>query len=355
MRNKAAALFLICVSIAVWVSCAKTSSRFLYAAIPNANDIVVYREDPNSGILTVLAGSPIAAGPAVQALALHPNKKFLYAANSAESDISVFAISSTGALTEMTPRIQAGTSPILMAIDATGSFLYVANLGSTDLYTYSIGSGGASLSQVGQPFLLGLSPLNMKLSSAGILFITFAGVAANLPGPIEAVTLSNGAPVSAIQVGQAGTEPNGLLIDSSGTHLYTANSVDNTISEFSISSSGNLTELPGSPIQSNSSPEALLIDNSGKLLFVANTSANNIGAFSIGSDGSLTVVSANPSTPCNAQPSFLAIDPSGKYIFVGNQSSPAIQSFSLDDSTGQLTSVASYAVGNTPSSIVVTQ
>ena len=54
-------------------------------------------------------------------------------------------------------------------------------------------------------------------------------------------------------------------------------------------------------------------------------------------------------------PTFLAVHPSGKYLFVGNQSSPAIQSFSLDAGTGTLTSIASYSVGNTPTSIAVSQ
>ena len=102
MLKKAAALFLVCASMALCLSCGSTTSRYLYASIPGANQIVAYREDPNSGVLTQLTGSPITAGQAVQALAIHPSGKFLYAANSGESDISVFTISSAGALTEVT-------------------------------------------------------------------------------------------------------------------------------------------------------------------------------------------------------------------------------------------------------------
>ncbi len=91
------------------------NGRYLYAAIPNSNDIVAYREDPNSGVLTALAGSPITAGPAVQSLVLHPSKKFLYAANSGvfPGNISLFDIASGGGLTEVTPRTNAGTAPTL--------------------------------------------------------------------------------------------------------------------------------------------------------------------------------------------------------------------------------------------------
>ena len=87
MVKKAAALFLVCASMFMWVSCNSTSSRFLYGAIPGTSQIVAYREDPNSGILTQLVGSPITAGPSVESIVIHPSNKFLYAANSGEDDV----------------------------------------------------------------------------------------------------------------------------------------------------------------------------------------------------------------------------------------------------------------------------
>jgi len=113
--------------------------------------------------------------------------------------------------------------------------------------------------------------------------------------------------------------------------------------------------LTGSPIGGNLTPSALLIDNAGKYLYVANDqSPGSIFAYSIGSDGSLTLIS-NSQFSTGPQPNFLASDPSGKYIFVGNQSTPVVQSLSVDTGSGILTSVASYTVPGTPTSIVVTQ
>jgi 6-phosphogluconolactonase (cycloisomerase 2 family) len=98
----------------------------------------------------------------------------------------------------------------------------------------------------------------------------------------------------------------------------------------------------------------LLIDNSGKYLYVANDqSPGTLVAYSIGSDGSLALIS-NSQFSTGAQPSFMASDPSGKYLFVGNQSSPVIQSLSVNTGSGILTSVASYSVSGTPTSIVIT-
>ena len=127
MLKKAAALLLVCASTAIWVSCGAVSSNYLYMTIPGSNEIVIYREDPNSGILTQLAGSPITAGSAVESLVIHPNKKLMFAANTGESDVSMFTIAASGAITEITPRTVVGTAPTILAMDAAGQYLYVGN------------------------------------------------------------------------------------------------------------------------------------------------------------------------------------------------------------------------------------
>ena len=354
MLKKAAALALVGASLTMWVGCTSNSSQYLYATIPASNQIVAFREDPNSGVLTVLSGSPITAGPAVQSIAIHPSKKFLYAANSGESDISLFTIASNGALTELPPRKQTGIAPTLLAMDSAGSFLYVANTASANISVFSIDAGSGALNEVvGSPFSTSLPALNMKLSPSGnVLYVTLGGA----PGYIEVFSVDPGGQTLAnlIQYLQPGTNPYGLAIDPSGTHLYTANTQDNSIGEYTIGTDGSLTQVLGSPIgQTFAAPTALLVDPSGKYLYVANEGSSNLSAYGIGSDGGLTLLTNSPFATAK-EPTFITSDPAGKYLFVGNQSGAVIQSFSLDGSTGTLTSVHSYSVGGTPTSIAVT-
>jgi 6-phosphogluconolactonase len=349
MLKRAMALFLLCAGMATWISCGSTTSRFLYAAAPAASQILVYREDPNSGVLTALTGSPYSAGPAVEALAIHPSKKFLYAANSGSSDVSLFTLDATGAPTEVTPRTPVGTSPSLVVMDKAGAFLYVGSAGSNgSISVFSIdASSGALAAVAGSPFLIGVLPLNMKLSPSGsVLYVTGS------PNIVEAFQVNAGVLGASVSA-TTGSGPYGLAIDGAGTHLYTANTLDNSISEFTIQSDGSLLALAGSPLGlTYLAPLALLVDNSGKYLFVADEGSSNLGAFAIGTDGALTLLTNSP-FGTGAQPSFVTTDSGGKYLFVGNQSSAAIQSFSLDTSTGTLTSVASYSTSNTPTSIVI--
>lgn len=362
MLNKAAAALLMCASMAIGVGCGKSGNRFLYAAIPSSNQIVAFREDPNAGVLTQLAGSPITAGLGVESLVLHPSKKFMYAANSGQNNISLYTLSSTtGAITEVTPRTNSGgTAPTLMAMDSAGSFLYVGNAGSSDISVFSIDSSTGALTPVTQTSTgsvtagIGVQPLSMQLSPSGnVLYVT--GQATT--GVVQAFAVNAGVlgqPVAGSPY-SAGNGPYGLTIAAGGKFLYTANKVDNSISEFSINADGSLAPLPSSPLQGTGTtgPTALLVDNSGKYMYVANNESGSLQAFSIGSDGALTLLS-NSQFSTGAQPNFIASDPSGKYLFVGNQSSSAIQSFSLNASSGVLTSVASYSVAATPTSIVVT-
>lgn len=351
MLKKAAALFLVGASLATWLGCTTNSSTYLYAAIPASNQIVVYREDPNSGILTVLVGSPITAGPGVESIVIHPSKKFLYAANSGESDVSLFNIATDGGLTEVTPRTIVGNSPNLLAMDTAGSFLYVSNFGSNTISVFSIDATSGALTPVGAAFPIGSNALNMKLSPSGnVLYVTVAGS----PGAVEAFSNPSSGNPTFLGSLPTGTSPYGLAIDPSGTYLYTANFGDNSISAYTIGGDGSLTAISGFPLgETYTAPLALFVDRSGKYLFVANQGSANLTAYGIGSDGGLTLLSNSPFST-GSQPSFITSDSTGKYLFVGNQSTPAIQSFSLDGSSGTLTSVKSFKLGSTPTSIALT-
>jgi 6-phosphogluconolactonase len=356
MLKKAAALFLVCASMGLWMSCGSTSNRYLYVAIPGTNQIVIYREDPNSGILTQLAGSPITAGSAVESILMHPSGKLLFTANAGEGDVSLYTIAATGALTEVTPRTPVGTSPTLLAMDSAGSFLYVGNSGSLNISVFSINAKSTppSLTPVaGSPFSIGMTPLNIKVSPSGnVLYVTGTGIPA---GFIEAFSVNQGVPsVISGTPFVTGTGPYGSAISSSGGFLYTANKLDNSVSEFTVNADGSLKQFPNSPIgEQFAGPIAMLIDKSGKYMFVANQGSTNLSAYSIGSDGALNLLTNSPFAT-KVEPTVLAIDSGGKYVFVGNQTGPAVQSFSLDTGSGTLTSVATYTLPGSPTSIAVT-
>jgi 6-phosphogluconolactonase len=364
MLKKAAALFVICAGPCLFVRCGTTISNYLYAALPGVSEIVAYREDPNSGFLTLLSVSPITAGPSVQSLAIHPSRKFLYAANAGENDVSLFTISPNGALTEVTPRTRAGTVPTLLVMDPGGKYLYVANSASNNISVFSIDTTNGALTEVsGSPFQVGVSPLNMTLAPSGkFLYITGSA----LPGALLVLSINQASSpckefLCLIQLSQLGTNPYGLAIATPGSkgqsYIYVANSSpDNSISEFSINSStGTVTQLAGSPIgEAFSSPTSILVTNSANYMYIANEASGNLAAYSIDGSGGITLLQNSPFAT-NPQPISIATDTLGKYLFVGNQgSSAAIESFLFEGNSGTLTEVHSNSVGSTATSIVIT-
>jgi 6-phosphogluconolactonase len=353
MPRKAGALMLVCVIGVGLLSCYKTSSNFLYAALPTASVIDSFREDPNSGVLTILAQSPVTAGPGVQALVVHPSKQYLYAANSGENDVSLFTIASNGYITEVPPRTLVGVSPTLLVIDSAGQYLYVGNAGSNTISSFSISSTNGTLTPV-STLAVGISPLNMKLAPSGsYLYVTGSG----LPGVVETLSVNAGV-LTLTQVTDVQTNPYGLAINPAGTYLYVANAApDDSLAGFSIGSDGTLTQLTGTPFgEGYSSPVSLLVDKSGSYLYVANQGSSNVSGYSIGSDGSLSLLASSP-WGTNKNPNVIATDPGGTYLFVGNLqqgSAAGIQSFTLSSSNGALTAFALDSISSTPTSLAVT-
>src|SRR5215831_17457371 len=103
-----------------------SAAHTAYLTLAAGNSIAAFQV--NQGALQAVVGAPFSAGPSPVSIVAHPSGKFVYVANAAENDISVFDVdSSTRELKEVMPRTPAGTSPNALAIDSAGSFLYAAN------------------------------------------------------------------------------------------------------------------------------------------------------------------------------------------------------------------------------------
>ncbi len=362
MLHKALVLALVAVGIASCVSCGTTSNHYLFATIPQANEIVAYREDPNSGTLTQILGSPYAAGDGAHSVVVHPSGSFLYVANpgvgaNGEDDISLFTITN-GALTEQPPRTPLGNTasvPQILAMDPGGSFLYSMNVGSNNISVFSIASSGGLTQVANSPFSIGFSPLNMQLSPSGnSLYVSGVG---SPNGSIATFSASGGQLTLVGLVSSEGVNPYGMTIDPKGGFLYAANFGSNSIATFAIDPSlGTLTEVAGSPINDNGflDPIAMVFEPSGTYLYVANQGSASVAIYTITSSGLPSALTSENSYGTQPNPSFLATDPNGKYLFVGGQGAGAtIQPFEI--SSGTLIGLFFYNVGNTPSSIAVMQ
>ncbi|MEA3486507.1 MAG: beta-propeller fold lactonase family protein, partial [Thermodesulfobacteriota bacterium] len=123
----------------------------------------------------------------------------------------------------------------------------------------------------------------------------------------QTLTPAPGSPFS------TGDRPDGEAVSPDGNFLFVANNTDNTISVFSISADGALSEISGSPFPSVLiAPYHLITNRAGNRLFVGGSTI--IAAFDIAPDGSLTLANWITSTiPLYFEG--LAVSPNDKYLF----------------------------------------
>ncbi len=130
-------------------------------------------------------------------------------------------------------------------------------------------------------------------------------------------------------------------VDPSGRFAYAVGATSNTISAYTINATtGQLTQVSGSPWATGELPQSITIDPSGKFVYVANQTSNNISAYTINGDtGALTPVPSSP-FPAGDDPGSVAIDPTGRFAYANNlDDSPGgdVSGYTINPTTGALT------------------
>jgi hypothetical protein len=231
-----------------------------YLYIGNTNGTISAFNAPAFGIVP---GSPFAAGAAPVSLfwtySNPPNFTVLYAADFTGHAIWAFTIGSSGVLT-MVPGSPFATSPnsAPAGMATNGTTLYVALSGTNQIAAFSIGASGALTPVAGSPFPAGRGPKSLL----------------------------------------------GYIVDN-GDYLYALNSLDHTISAYSMDqTSGILTKVHGSPFPAGTASAGIV---AGRAIFVPDLQSNEILAFAVeGATGSLSPLAGSP-FPTSVGPMALTI------------------------------------------------
>lgn len=160
-----------------------------------------------------------------------------------------------------------------------------------------------------------------------------AGTVTELPGSPFPV-----GPVSALSLAFS---PSGNLLAVGSYGVPTPGAAQQgAVSVFSVdSSSGQLTQVPGSPFAAGGDPQSLAFSPSGNLLATANRRQGSVSVLAINpSTGALTPVAGSP-WAVGGQPNAVAFSPSGSLLASASVFSFKISMFSVDSSTGALTQV----------------
>jgi 6-phosphogluconolactonase len=351
-------LFLLCASIAG----AATGDYFVYIGtytLRRGKGIYTFRFEPSTGKVT--APSLAAETPSPAFVAVHPNRKFLYAANEHDgpdvagknSTVSAYAIDpSTGALTFLNRVSCRGEGPAHIVVDKTGKALLAANYRSGSLSLLPIHADGrlGEVTGFAQHHGVGPKPRAEGPHAHGAAFSPDNRFALVADRGLDQVLIyrydrrkgtltPNDPPFFAATPGAG---PRHLAFHPNGRILYELNEPGSTVTVLAYGAAGGtmnrLQEISTLPagFTGTSATAQLQIDRAAKFLYASNRGADNIAVFAIDpAQGTLTLVehvSTQGKTPRD-----FSLDPTGGYLFAANQNSDNIVLFRVDAKTGRLT------------------
>ncbi|MDG1832376.1 MAG: lactonase family protein [Verrucomicrobiota bacterium] len=291
-------------------------------------------------------------------LAIHPNKKFLYAVNEIGNykgekagGVSAYSIDpKTGALTFLNQQSSKGGAPCHLVVDATGRNVLVANYTGGSVASLPISRKGrlrkasTFVQHEGSSVLkprqasphghsINVSPGNKFAVAADlgldkVLVYSFDAKGGKLtPAGFTKVT--------------PGAGPRHFAFHPNGKFAYVINEITLTVTAFGwdeakgkLSELQTITTLPVERGKGMSTAE-VQVHPSGKFLYGSNRGHNTIAVFSIdGKTGKLKAIqhqSTLGKTPRN-----FGIDPTGKFLIAANQSSGDVFTFHINQDTGEL-------------------
>ncbi len=270
------------------------SNEFLYSTIDDASEVEEFDigDGSYSGQIFLHNGPyPAANGP--RAVALDPSGKYLFATNygGIAQVVSQYKVDQSSGVLTANGTAPTGVRPFGIAIDPAGNCAYVANTGDSSLSEYGgVNTGSLTLdttvslgspSEGPGPEMVAVQDNPGPKAKGQTVYVTDdnLGVVHQL-GVFEelfGVRCNTGAePVDISAKGKAFA----IALHPKGQFLYTGNSSSNTISVFSVASTGQLTFL-GQASKNLNDVLSIAIDLQGKFLYAANYGDSTVAEFAI--------------------------------------------------------------------------
>ena len=175
-----------------------------------------------------------------------------------------FSVASGGALTPLNGGVPfaAGTHPSAIASDSTSGYVYVTDLSNGNVLGYTVSTAAADVGSLsplsGSPFPAGNQPSAIVVDPS----YPYVYVANSLDSTVTAYSMSSGE-LTSLGIYATGEQPVAIGIDPSTNHfLYTANYLGNgvvgTVSGFQLGpTAGTLVNSQNSPYTANALPTAV--------------------------------------------------------------------------------------------------
>ena len=323
-----------------------------YTKKDGSKGIYHYKLNTDSG--AVSGGDLAAEAKNPSFLALHPSRKFLYAAIEAEGGaVGAFAIQPDGKLQSLNQQSSRGKGNCHVWVDGTGKNVLAANYGGGSIAALPIQPDGSVREATGfvQHSGSSVNPKRQKEphahaiytdSKSRFAYVCDLGLDKVLIYKFDANTgalTPNDPPHASVAPGSG---PRHLAFDPSEKYAYVINEMANTVTVFQHDGeAGKLTEIQTIPtlptdFNGDSSTAEIFVHPNGKFVYGSNRGHDSIAVFAVDqATGKLSLVE-HVSTQGKAPRNF-ALDPSGKFLLAANQQTDNVVVFRVDENSGKLT------------------
>lgn len=322
------------------------SGRLLYVGTytntpAGSKGIYAWRFDATAGAVTSLGLAVETDSPSW--VVVHPNKRFLYAANELPPPeaggptgaVTAFAIdASSGKLTQIGRVKTNGLAPAHMLVDPTGKWAIVGNYGNsagsegTSIAVFAVGADGR-LAETPKTFVPHV-PKPKRLDPAA-------------PPP------KNGNPPT--------SHPHCVLLSPDSRFLFVAEKGFDEIVVYRFDQeTGALTPNTVPTVEATrfgAAPRHLAFGTNGKFLYVCYEAGRAVATFSYdAAKGTLSPVDTQstlpPDAPQTGSCAEIEVHPDGNYLYVSNRGHNSLALFTIDQTKGTLTFKDTFPVGGTP-------
>ncbi len=337
-----------------------------YTTKTESKGIYGYEFDADTGRLTPKGVAAETRDPSW--VAVHPGRKYLYAANEAgkASTVSAFAVDAkSGELTLLNQIPSLGEDPCYLSFDKTAKYLFVANYSTGTIAVFPILADGRLGEHTAMVKDQGTTGPNKERQEAphahwietsasnGSVYVADLGLDRVLVYEFDAAKGTLETPPTPGPKNPFAQDALALHPGSGPRHaaisrlkdfrqfVYALGELDSTVTVFGNTKEGffnPIQKVPTLPkgFSGRNDAAEIAVHPNGKFLYTSNRGHDSIAIFAIHpAKGTLTSVAHVPTG--GKEPRHFAIDPSGKYLLAENQFSNNIVVFKIDPATGGLT------------------
>lgn len=289
---------------------AATPARAVYVA-GDGNDKVEALAIGATGALTTLGVKDLPAASQPNGVAVSPDGRHVYVTSYADDKVTHYPVLANGGLGTPDASLPTGDEPYQVELTPDGRYLFTGNYTGKTISRFRVNANG-SLTSLGPdtPVSNGIYPFVISPNGKYLVYsdgLYIATMAISAAGGLTPV----GAPVNTNVNGSYG-----LAVTPNGKFVFSANTGGNTVSGFSLGSTGILTPV-GTPVPVGAGVNDIRVSPDGKLVFTADYNAETISVLKVLGNGALTAVGTPFPLPGKG-PAGIAVTPSGKTLYVAN-------------------------------------